>query len=301
VNNCNICGKNNSVSAKEVITKGKTYRLVKCANCGLACINPLPEAEEIKNSYDSDYYSFNELSSDVKDKASGWRLEARKIFIRYYFGGWGEIGLWERLSLFFLKSRFGPLSERIGKKGKILDIGAGDGFFLEMVRGLGWEVAGVELESGAAVFASQRGLSVFGGELVEAKYKDNSFDVVHLSHVLEHTTDPRATIREVQRILKPGGKIIIKVPNFLGLAYKIFPQALDIPRHLFHFNKRNLSILLSSTGFKNIKIKHYSVGVIQAHLLKVFQKIYFTPLFLFIDIIFNSMRRGDSFVISAYK
>ena len=100
--------------------------------------------------------------------------------------------------------------ERYAPKGKLLDIGCETGIFLEMVKEKGWEGRGIEFSEFACKRARQRiGDVVVCGDLRDVRYGRNTFDVVTLWHTLEHLTDPLRTLKEIKRILKPGGLLVL--------------------------------------------------------------------------------------------
>jgi SAM-dependent methyltransferase len=295
---CVFCDENCFKPLFEI--KGGDFELLQCENCGLVFTSPEPNIEELKKYYSRDYYSFKELAAPPQDVILSFQQFVRRIFFKYYYGRDKKVNFKEKLLLFFFQDRFGPFKKSLSI-GKILDVGSGDGFFLSSAKELGWEVSGVEPDETAAAFAMSLGLNVFAGILEEAKYDSNYFDAVRLSHSLEHTYNPGGTILEAYRVLKPGGSIIVSVPNFSGLALKLFRSKLDVPKHLFHFSPKTLKQYLLRCGFKDIEINHYSVGIIQSGLPSFFQKKIFTPFFLVIDKMLNIIHLSDSFIIIGSK
>lgn len=130
---------------------------------------------------------------------------------------------------------------------RLLDIGCGDGAFLAAARKAGWQTAGTEMEPDAA---RSLGLDVrcdleqFAGE--------EQFDCVTLWHSLEHLRDPRTTLSRIKEMLRPDGALLVAVPDNSGWQAKLFGRHwlhLDVPRHLFHFDRRSLAALLEGAGF----------------------------------------------------
>lgn len=139
-----------------------------------------------------------------------------------------------------------------------LDVGCATGRLLEALRDEGWETAGVELcEPSAEYGRTQRGLQIKSGTLEEAGFPDESFHIVHASHLVEHLTEPRLFLKEAFRILKPGGYVILVTPNTAGFQARLFGRAWRslIEDHICLFSKQNLSLLLRKEGFVLHRIK----------------------------------------------
>ena len=147
--------------------------------------------------------------------------------------------------------------------GTLLDIGCAAGTFLVGMKRHGdWTLHGVELSPGVAEIARERhGLDVFTGTLEEAAYPDDTFDAITLWDVLEHLHDPAASLREIRRILKPGGVLIIRVPNLASWDARLFGDAwagLDAPRHLYVFSPQTLSHMLEGA---ELDVLSHSSGI----------------------------------------
>ena len=126
----------------------------------------------------------------------------------------------------------------------------------------GLEVHGFEISEAAAAGADPRADIRVAPELDQAGYPAECFDEVIIWHVLEHVLDPRGTFREIHRILKPGGRLIVAVPNYSSLQARWSDAAwfhLDLPRHLFHFPLEGLRRLLVDTGFTPRSEHHFSL------------------------------------------
>ncbi|MCA1616507.1 MAG: class I SAM-dependent methyltransferase [Acidobacteria bacterium] len=102
--------------------------------------------------------------------------------------------------------------------GRLLDIGCGAGTVLEAARRAGWEAEGVEVSHPAVEHLRAAGFSVFHGELAEARYPADHFDVIVASEVLEHLPDPRVLLREAARVLRPGGLLWATTPHSRGAS-----------------------------------------------------------------------------------
>jgi SAM-dependent methyltransferase len=208
-------------------------RLVRCNQCGLIYQNPRPTLDEIGVHYPNEYDSFNPETGE------------------------NESGLMRQAVQYGLRKRFRFVS-RHRSGGRLLDIGCATGLFLnEVARHPAWEAFGVEINETAAQRARDGfGLSVFTGTLEQAAYPGEYFDAVTLWDVFEHLHDPKGTLDEIGRILKPDGLLVIRVPNNRSWDSQIFRKAwagLDQPRHLYVFDPLTMKEILSRAGFKVVQ------------------------------------------------
>jgi 2-polyprenyl-3-methyl-5-hydroxy-6-metoxy-1,4-benzoquinol methylase len=154
------------------------------------------------------------------------------------------------------------LSRGLAAGGRILDVGCGRGVVLRALADRGFDVHGNEISAEAARGADPRTEIRIAPSLAEAGYPEAFFDEVLIWHVLEHLPDPRGTLAEAHRILRPGGRLIVAVPNFSSLQASWTGAAwfhLDLPRHLHHFPLSALRDLLGSTGFVVDSEHHFSL------------------------------------------
>ena len=145
---------------------------------------------------------------------------------------------------------------------RVLDLGCGRGVILGPLADRGFEVHGVEISSEAARGADPRAEIRVAPSLCEAGYEAAFFDEVVIWHVLEHVDDPRGTLEEVARILRPGGRLIVALPNFSSAQARWTGAAwfhLDLPRHLYHFPLAALERLLQRAGFEIASVHHFSL------------------------------------------
>ncbi|HEY6805810.1 MAG TPA: class I SAM-dependent methyltransferase [Pyrinomonadaceae bacterium] len=146
-------------------------------------------------------------------------------------------------------------------KGKLLEIGFGTASFLKLAHDDGWEVYGADLSTPQVEHARNNlhlpNISL--GTIEELAYPDEFFDVVAGFNFLEHVPDPRQSLAEIRRILKPGGLLALMCPNIAGVFHWLMPELLGAndplqitwvpPHHLSYFNKTNLRLLVDSCGF----------------------------------------------------
>jgi SAM-dependent methyltransferase len=232
------------------------FRLVRCRACRHVYINPRPTLATIGLCYPEFYGPYqngdrSEVASVTTDDTSSdaWYLSpsVRRI------PGLRRLYYWLADS----KSDFIPAVQRTPRTA--LEIGCSTGKFLARLRKDGWEASGVELAETPAREAARQGFDVHVGTLESAAFPTASFDAVFGWHVIEHLHEPKQTLQEIHRILKPRGWIAFSMPNFASWERKLFGQCwytLELPRHLHHFSPKSLRKILSETGFDSIEIIH---------------------------------------------
>ncbi|MFN8709798.1 MAG: methyltransferase domain-containing protein [Planctomyces sp.] len=245
---CNVC--RGGVGKPRFEIQGTKYSIVECSQCGLGILHPEPTLEELASFYPDDYYG-NEGS-----KFSGL-IEplVRMVGVR--------------------RAWFVARQMRLG--GRVLDVGCGRGITLGALADSGFETHGFEVSTHAVQGIDQRVQTRIANSLNEAQYPDQYFDGIIIWHVLEHVQNPKSVLSEARRILKPGGRIIVAVPNFSSLQSRWSGPAwfhLDPPRHLFHFPLSALENLLQECGFECQSSHHFSLrqnpfGWIQSALNKL--------------------------------
>lgn len=144
------------------------------------------------------------------------------------------------------------------ERGLLLDIGAGTGAFVTTMLAAGWKVTGLEPDSIARENAKvKHGIELHSADDIYS-LPPSSFDVITLWHVLEHVHDLQGYFKQFKVLLKPGGKLVIAVPNYTSkdaAAYAQFWAAWDVPRHLYHFSPAGMQHLAHLQGF-NIQSIH---------------------------------------------
>jgi ubiquinone/menaquinone biosynthesis C-methylase UbiE len=162
--------------------------------------------------------------------------------------------LWAITGIAREKTRRREMFLNESKPGKLLDVGCGDGTFLNLMRVRGWDVDGIDFDAAAIQTAKKKhNLTLRHGDLRAAKLSEATFDAVTMSHVVEHLTDPIGLLREIHRLLKPGGQLVMTTPNTSGVGHQKFGASwfgVDAPRHLHLFNKSNLSEVARRAGFQ---------------------------------------------------
>ncbi|MGV3538609.1 MAG: methyltransferase domain-containing protein [Rufibacter sp.] len=222
---CPICSKTdlkNFLVVQDKSVSQESFVIVQCTNCQLKFTNPRPDEESIGPYYASEaYISHSDTSKGLLNKT--YRL-VRSMAV---------------------KSKV-ELVNSLGSKGKILDYGCGVGYFLQACQKKGWEVEGIEPNKLARTQTEEKlGKKLYQGPL--QNLADETFEVITLWHVLEHVHTLKETLKELVRITKKGGHLIIAVPNadsYDAKKYGADWAAYDVPRHLYHFNKTSMQRLL---------------------------------------------------------
>jgi len=218
------------LKVKDHSVSGEIFELYKDETLDMLITFPQPVGEDLSKYYESDdYISHTDGKRSLFEKA-------------YHFVK--NIALKNKLQLI----------NSLQNKGKLLDIGAGTGDFLNVANHNGWNTIGIEPSSKARKTAIQKGVS-----LVEnlSTLDNESFDVITMWHVLEHVPNLEDQIKELKRLLKPNGTIIIAVPNFNSFDakyYGAFWAAYDVPRHLWHFSKTAIQQLFKQEDLELIKV-----------------------------------------------
>ena len=231
---CPVCGSADISARLQVQDRSvsqETFAIAQCAGCGLQFTNPRPDAASIGKYYESAAY--------VSHNAAARGLVNRAYRVARYFTMRRKVALITKLNG--------------GRAGRLLDYGCGTGHFLARARGAGWQVTGLEPHAGARQAAAARVGQPIQEPAALATLPPASFDVVTLWHVLEHVHTLQETMRQLVRVLKPGGCLLIAVPNPDSLDaqhYREYWAAYDVPRHLYHFVPATLRPLLAAHGLR---------------------------------------------------
>ena len=224
-----------------------------CTKCDFVFQHPLPTSEKIASFYPSDYEVYEEQSRIKKVSA------LRKSFLKKYYG---YLHL-KTLSITDLLSGIAHLFHKnheipFVQNGILLDVGCGNGRYLDGMKKLGWQVKGVEFNESAINVCKLSNLDVHHGDIFSANFKDNTFDIINVSHVVEHVPHSKEFFAELARVLNKNGTLIIKTPNSNALGRALFNTnwyANDVPRHLYLFSEKNLSLLAQTHGLHTQQIK----------------------------------------------
>lgn len=216
--------KDHSISHEE-------FTLFRNESIDLVFTHPQPEESKLAAYYESeDYISHTDSNRSLFEKA-------------YQF-----------VKSIALKNKLKYINNLQQTKGILLDIGAGTGDFLAVAKQDGWQTIGIEPNDKAKSIAQTKEVSLIENT---ASLEDQSIDVITMWHVLEHVPNVENQIKELKRLLKPSGTILIAVPNFKSYDAKYYNSywaAFDVPRHLWHFSKKSIENLFERENLHLIKV-----------------------------------------------
>lgn len=205
--------------------------MVRCLRCGFIYQNPPPSQRELLKAYQT-------YLPEGKEAIEAWGRMVEPVF-----------------------SKGAALIERTVPRGRLLDIGTGYGFFLALMQSRGWEVMGLEVSRTGAHYGRKRwGVPILPQPWEKTSFPEGEFDVVTAFYVIEHLPDPLAFFREVHRILRPGGMIMMRYPHTTPIKdilslMRIKNRLYHLPFHLSDFSPRTMRRALEKAEFKRIKTR----------------------------------------------
>lgn len=236
---CPVCeGKNlrEVMVCKDFTVSHQSFTIQECGQCSTRFTQHVPAEESIGPYYQSESYISH------SDTSKGLISKIYKLARRYT-----------------LRQKVKNVQRVSGiKNGQLLDIGCGTGAFLHAMQSAGWQVTGLEPDSGARSLAFQLyGLQVKDSQQLYS-LPAAQYDVITLWHVLEHIHDLHGYFEQFNKLLKPNGTLIIAVPNYTSkdaAHYQQYWAAYDVPRHLYHFTPASMSQLAGIHAFKLLDIQ----------------------------------------------
>jgi SAM-dependent methyltransferase len=192
------------------------YTVIRCVNCGQVRTDPCPAGGATKSLYQGYGRRRIEIDAEVR---------------RWFVGRLADLG------------RFSSPPSRV------LDVGCSTGTFVSMLAEAGYRAEGLEIDEFSVRHARESGLEVRAGDLESAALEPDRYDVVVMSHTLEHLPNPCGAIRVISRILNPGGVLLVYVPNFRSLAARVLLNGwgyLSPHEHIWHFSFASLRRLVAA-------------------------------------------------------
>lgn len=240
-----------------------SWSMYQCRQCESGYLDPRPNNQTISLAYRR-YYTHQPYDSFPKGLRRVWHA-LREDYLQAVFGVRSEHALWPGrwlLRLFPIGRR--GLDAALARNlepppmagGRLLDVGCGNGNFIEFAQRAGWQAAGVDNDPVAVATARVRGLNVVEGTLDLLDGESACYDRITLSHVLEHVFDPWDMLARCHRLLKPGGVLWLETPNTNARGHSVFGpywRGLEPPRHLQLFSRAPLRDKLVEFGFVDIE------------------------------------------------
>jgi SAM-dependent methyltransferase len=252
---CNLCGGNRQRVIEHYERYNQVFTFVECLDCGLAFLNPHPELSEMGVYYGEEYAKAHYYKFQEPGFPWSFFYLIKRVWLRARYGG-RIISTLAHWLLFPLEISWRwtircNILYGLTCIGRVLDVGCGNGGWLGQMKLYGFECYGCEPDSlRAKTAASIKDVKISATDLHTAQYSDGFFDVVHIWNVLEHVHDPKAVLKEANRILKKEGLIIISSPNRDSILVRVYPNLEDVPRHLFSFSLKTIKLYLEKTGFR---------------------------------------------------
>ncbi len=215
----------------EYRTSPDTFLAMQCSSCGLVYLNPRPDVSEFETIYPPTYHAFDFSEKDfgIVYKIRS-RLEAKRLL------SW---------------------CKDLPDDARILDVGCGDGFHLNLLKNYGkksWTLEGVDIDKRAATMAGKLGLKVYLGSVETLDLPKDAYDLAFMIQTIEHLEKPFKILSVVKGMLKTGGKLVIVTDNTGSLDFKLFKSGYwggyHFPRHWNLFNQNSLTKLAEKVGFE---------------------------------------------------
>jgi 2-polyprenyl-3-methyl-5-hydroxy-6-metoxy-1,4-benzoquinol methylase len=223
--NCLIC----SSKSLRLLNEYSLHNLCQCENCNFVFAKNIPTEKELEKHYEG--YGRNDYLSPL-------------TINRYN----------ELLDSF----------EKYRKTNRILDVGCGIGYFLEVSKGRGWEVYGTEYTDEAIQICTSKGINMEKGVLDPKNYRSEQFDIITSFEVIEHINNPVNELTNFHALLRKGGLVYLTTPNFNSLLRYRLKSAYNVicyPEHLSYYTPKTLKKIFTSAGFKTKKIQSTGISL----------------------------------------
>lgn len=217
---CNLCGNTEVSVLSNRCRSGAPLRTVICKNCGLVWSDPFPHNP--RQFYQDDYRLEYKNTYTPKTKHI---LRAGRVAV----------------------NRHAKIKHLLHSPQTILDVGTGGGEFAYLLKSLGHDINGIEPNKGYAEYSvAEYDLKLQIGFIQDSSFAENSFDLITIWHVLEHTEDPFFVLSKLRSLLKPDGVLVVEVPNMEATCQS--PRSTFHEAHLFNFNRATLRTMGEKAG-----------------------------------------------------
>ena len=240
LNTCLVCGHTefiNELTCTDFVATGENFNLQRCKKCTFLFTNPRPNTDEIGKYYQSDKY----VSHAGKKEGFGIMYKIYDIVRNY--------SITQKLNLI----------KKYNSSGNLMDLGCGLGYFLDgAAKDKTFNCIGVDVSDDTIKYVKDTFGYDVKNELELDQLAHNNYDVITQWHVLEHVHYLNERMIQLNKLLKKDGTLFIAVPNsnsWDAKKYKEYWDGYDVPRHLYHFNKNSMKLLMEKHGFTIIETK----------------------------------------------
>jgi len=224
---CNLCG-NDNFTVLYPKNVAQIHQIVKCKTCGLMYANPQGEANS-KKSLKAD------IPEKLPDEINPQVVQKQTVQLKDY------------------KKIITTVKNHGITKGKVLEIGANIGTFLNVWKEEDWKVLGVDPNKGASIYAKNKyNIDILPVTIKKADLHNDQFDVVVMLHVIEHMGNPLQELKMINRVVKQGGILVIETPRYDSLIFKFLrrrERSISCNGHIFFFTIKTIRELLKCSGF----------------------------------------------------
>lgn len=262
------------------------WDMVACTNkeCGLLWLDPTPTMIDLRSAY-SRYHTHLKDAPVIGGPMREAFRSIRNVYIRNKYGNSvaGAKATDQLVSgLFYLlptrrsRANCSVFHLPVVRDGRLLEIGCGSGRDLQVLKSIGWEAEGIDPDPGAVEVAKSKGLNARVGTVESQEYDESTFDAIVMNHVIEHVPNPVAFLQICNRILKPGGKIVMVTPNTVSWGHAHYRRnwrGLETPRHLYLYNYRCMRSLLRQAQLSDTDERIWSTAKEAADFFSMSEKI----------------------------
>ena len=275
VSSCPVCGRGRRhllyADLRDEIFRAAqgSWKMYQCEDCYNAWLDPRPTAASIGRAYAS-YYTHDPADHPIVRRKGGIRTIIHDAMNDYRNTRYGleikpstKIGRWIVPLFPSIKAAIDSQCRHLprlkdGTTARLLDVGFGNGGFLRLAEQMGWQAEGIDFDQEAVAVAISKGLKARCANAGGLDLHAATFDVITISHVIEHVYNPIGVLEELFKALKPGGMLWIETPNLDSKGHSYFGRnwrGLEPPRHLVLFGGQSLIQILEKCGFEKIERK----------------------------------------------
>lgn len=254
------------------------WTLYMCEQCQVAWLDPRPDKASIGRAYETYFTHVADDDASLEPRSAlvrrlhAWIDDYQRARYGVARTGTANTGRWIVPLLPPIRAKADAACRHLPRPSpqarRLLDVGFGNGGFLKLAIRMGWNAAGIDFDEKAVRVARAQALEVRCGSVAELLSEDARYDVITISHVIEHVHDPHALLLQAFSLLQPGGLLWLETPNIQSDGARRFGRDwlnLDPPRHLVLFNSNSLRSSLMRAGFDQIKQRWHGMAALSCH------------------------------------